>query len=578
MTESDNESIHYTGAPEMTDGGREVLSFHLHRYLASWLEHERRARTLVTVGFERSDVESATFEASIARCEAVEVAWTFDDLCHIYRQGDGRLHVEQRANGGHTVVYDLVPLLDTPALGGEARVLLGFALVDEADVMVPDAISQLALQATEAIRAARRNAMRLFFDEKKSLPIKPLLYRLMEHIPEWTGCDHSASMLMTSSLEAMTLGASEDARFDFLAERLYHDGGEELPRRLVGMSVSPSCPSSGFLGEAVARQARDPEMPFQIFKRTHEPDSWCAVDDEACFSSFHRCKERADESMYVLVPLLANEAAETELLGFVILVYKSSCELATSMSQNLQELGSYLTSMLRYSPLYTLNARKLWILNQTRAALEEAISSPAQPRERTESLIGEVTSLIVEHVDVPSFAIAYMHRRDKDGEEQRCLRYADPHGWTHFEHLSLPVDVDAEQRVDSGVSSLAVRINRPLVLAGGRGEGEALAFKNYLFVDEERGEVIDARSPQAAQAADESCWVRLSDYYKPARSSAYATLAYPISFSGEPLGVITIEVERTTNWLWWTGFGARLFWDLLANELAYAFHALDVGE
>ncbi|MFW6058048.1 MAG: hypothetical protein ACOC9W_04250, partial [Persicimonas sp.] len=62
--------------------------------------------------------------------------------------------------------------------------------------------------------------------------------------------------------------------------------------------------------------------------------------------------------------------------------------------------------------------------------------------------------------------------------------------------------------------------------------------------------------------------------YKPARSSAYATLAYPISFNGDPLGVITVEVERETNWLWWTGFGAQLFWELLANELAYAFYAM----
>jgi hypothetical protein len=578
MTDADVDPIRYTGAPEMTEGGREVLAFHLHRYLASWLEHERRARALVTVGFERSEVESATFEASVARCEAVEVAWTFEDLCHIYRQGDGRLHVEQRANGGHTIVYDLVPLLDTPAAGGQARVLLGFGLVDAADVMAPEAISQLALQATEAIRAARRNAMRLFFDQKKSLPIKTFLYRLMDHLPEWTGCDHSASMLMTSSLEAMTLGASEDSRFDFLAERLYDDGDGELPRRLVGMSVSPSSPSAGFLGEAVARQARDPKMPFQVFVRTEDPDIWRVKDDaEGALSSFHRCEERANESMYVLVPLLADEEAETELLGFVILVYTNPRELAASTSDGLKELGSSLTAMLRYSPLYTLNARKLWILSQTRAALVEAITSADPPRARAESLIGEVTSLIVEHVDVPSFAIAYMQKND-DATGQRCLRYADPHGWTHFEHLSLPVDVDPEQRVDSGVSSLAVRINRPLVLAGGRGEGESLAFKNYLIVDEDRGVVLDTRSPQAAQAADESGWVRLSDYYKPARSSAYATLAYPISFGADPLGVITIEVERTTDWLWWTGFGARLFWDLLANELAYAFQALGVGE
>lgn len=582
MSRPEADPIRYAGAPQLTEGGAEVLAFHFHRYLASWLEHERRARVLVTVGFEKSEVESATFDASIARCEIAEVAWTFDDLCHIYRQGDGRLHVEQRGESGHTVVYELVPLLDEPASGGEARVLLGFALVDEADVVAPDGLGQLARQAAEAIRAARRNAMRLFFDDMKSKPIKTCLYGLMEHLPEWTGCDHSASMLMTSSLEAMTLGSSGESRFDFLAERLYcvDEDDDNAPRRLVGMSVSLADATAGFLGQAVERQARDPEQPIQVYVRSDDEDNaWCSFEDaEECVPSFHHCEERADESMYVLVPLLAREEAETELLGFVGLVYKHPRELAASTRDILDELGQNLTSLLRYSPLYTLNARKLWILRQTRAALEEAIAGSDGASARVESLIGEVTSLIVSHVDIPSFAIAYMRREhDDDGAEKRFLRYAHPHGWTHFEQLNLPVDVDYGEHADSGVSSLAVRINRPLVLAGGRGEGEQLAFKNYLFVDEAKGVVIDARSPQAAGVADETGWVRLSDYYKPARSSSYATLAYPISFGGESLGVISLEVERSTSWLWWTGFGAQLFWSLLANELAYAFHALGVG-
>lgn len=575
-------SIRYTGAPDMTDGGRDVLAFHLHRYLSTWLEQERRARVVVTVGFEASAVESATFEASIARCEAVEVAWTFDDLCHVYRGGDGRLHVEQPGEAGHTVVYDLVPLLDQPADGGEARVLLGFALVDDADIMVPDALQQLAAQATEAIRAARRNAMRLFFDEKKALPMKTFLYQLMEHLPEWTGCDHSASMLMTSSLEAMTLEASDEARFDFLAERLYQRVGEELPRRLVGMSVSLGDDSAGLLKEAVERQVRDPERAFQVFVRSPDDAArWCAVDGDDCaLASFHRCEERAGESMYILVPMLAQEETESEQLGFVVLVLRTARELARSTGDLLYELSQNLTSMLRYSPLYTLNARKLWILGQTRAALEQALSEPSGERvARVEGLIGEVTSLIVPHVDVPSFAIAYLrNEEDEQGRTKRHLRYAHPHGWTHFEQLSLPVDVDGEHRADSGVSSLAVRINRPLVLAGGRGEGDQLAFKNYLYVHEDDAMVVDARSPRADCMGGDDGWVRLSDYYKPARSSAYATLAFPISFGDEPLGVVSVEVERDTNWLWWTGFGAQLFWDLLANELAYAFHALGVGE
>ncbi len=573
--------IRYTGAPRMTEGGRDVLAFHLHRYLSGWLERERRARVLVTVGFEHSQAESASFEASIARCEVVDVAWTFEDLCHIYRRGDGRLHVEQPGDAGTTAVYDLVPLLDMPADDSEPRVLLGFVLVDDADIMVPDSLHHLAAQATEAIRAARRNAMRLFFDEKKSLPIKTFLYQLLEHLPEWTGCDHSSAMLMTSSLEAMTLEASAEARFDFLAERLYHDDDQAAPRRLVGMSVCLDSASAGFLREAVERQARDPDQPFQVFWRSHDdPDAWSPAGDDTQLRGFHRCEERDDESMCVLVPMLAHEETESEQLGFVVLVFRRRGDLARSTGDLLAELGQNLTAMLRYSPLYTLNARKLWILGQTRAAIEQAVAGPHTDRvAQIEGLIGEVTSLIVPHVDVPSFAIAYLRLQDDaDGTQRRHLRYAHPHGWTHFEQLTLPVDVGVDQRADSGVCSLAVRINRALVLAGGRGEGEQLAFKNYLHVHEDRGVVVDARSTQSGRIEDDGGWVRLSEYYKPARSSAYATLAFPIAFGGEPLGVVSVEVERDTNWLWWTGFGAQLFWELLANELAYAFHALGVGE
>jgi hypothetical protein len=296
---------------------------------------------------------------------------------------------------------------------------------------------------------------------------------------------------------------------------------------------------------------------------------------------FHSCDERNNEAMYIFVPMLAcDNGGGCELLGFLVLVSRSRRPIAGSTASLFAELGEKLTALLRYSPLYTLNARKLWVLAQTRVALEAAVADAEHTRAaRVERLIGEVTSRIVRHVEVPSLAIAYLREeQDEQGGSRRLLRYAHPHGWTRFEQLSLPVDVEPAERLDSGVSSLAVRINRPLVLAGGHGEGENFAFKNYLYVHEDSGVVIDARSPQARGVEDSPEWVRLSDYYKPARATAYATLAFPISFGGRALGVLTVEVERDTNWLWWTGFGARLFWDLFANELAYAFHALGVGE
>lgn len=612
-----SETIQYTGAPRMTEHGRDVMAFHLHRYLRSWLKQSQLPSLLISVGFERRALASADFELTGEGCGSIEVVWTMEDLCHIWRQEDGLLRVEPP--GHHApVIYQLVALVDAPHRSAQyngltpgnllglaeastpetSGVLLGFALVENSYDLAAETLSQLSEQACEAIRAARRNAMRLFFDEKQSLPVKSFLYQLMDHLPEWVGCDHSASILMTSNLEAMTLEASSEARFDFLAERLFQDELAPQPRRLVGMTLTLADGAAGFVRAAVQQQVREPETAYQLFTRDPEdPEVWSAEPEfsprplnqllagaerglQNKWLGFHSCDERSDEGMYIFVPMLSLRDLDVEHLGFLVLVSKEQYPVARSTAELFEELGEKLSAQLRYSPLYTLSARKLWVLEQTRLALENTIQSAEKNRAaRVERLIGEVTEQIVRHVDVPSLAIAYLvDQTAKKGQNRRHLRYAHPHGWTRFEQLNLPVDVEPGERLDSGVSSLAVRINRPLVLAGGYGQGENFAFKNYLYVHEDSGVVLDARSTLARGVEDSRGWVRLSDYYKPARQSAYATLAFPIAFGGRTLGVLTVEVERDTNWQWWTGFGARLFWTLVANELAYAFHALGVGE
>ena len=181
-----------------------------------------------------------------------------------------------------------------------------------------------------------------------------------------------------------------------------------------------------------------------------------------------------------------------------------------------------------------------------------------------EKLIESVSKLVAEHVDVPSFALGYL----VDDKKDRTIRYVHPHGWTRFDDLDLEIDVADDERVDSGISALAVRLNRPVVLAGGHGEGEELAFKNHLWVDEVAGRLFDARAVGKSIEELRAHCRPLRDYYKPARETAYATLAYPMTFSDSLAGVLTIEVEKATDWLWWTGFGGNLFWDMIAREMA----------
>ena len=127
----DDEQIPTIGAPTMTESGLEVYGFHLRRYLGSWLEQFDLEQMFATIGFEQSQCESVTFEIRRDYSDLASVGWSFDDLCHAYRSGDGRLRVEQRSDVAEPRTYEVLPVLDRPATGGEPRIILGFLLLPE---------------------------------------------------------------------------------------------------------------------------------------------------------------------------------------------------------------------------------------------------------------------------------------------------------------------------------------------------------------------------------------------------------------------------------------------------------------
>jgi hypothetical protein len=557
-----------------------VLAYHCHRYVGPWLERWGLDRVRVAVGFEESTYGGALFEVDRMQSTRLTDVWDVRDISHVCRHGDGRLHVE--AVDGPELVWNAVPVLDRPAMGGPARVILGFVLFDESAELTDEAVEDLQAKASEAICGARRNGVRMFFDEAEELPLKESLYGMMDHVPEWFGCDHSAGLVMTSSVETMALAESDYGRFELLAERLYWDGDDDAAQssaddRLVGMSMVLGDGSDPDILElAVRRQQADPGLPFQVFRRTD--DGWASDDvaEPVDGRAFHRLERTADESTVVFVPILSEGTPQTELLGFLYLAYRGQPEVSSSVGEVIDRLRHRLSARLRYSELYTLSARKLWLVQQTsELAVDASNREDAPAAERREGLIEDVTSMLAHHTDIPSLAIGYIQ-----GEEpNRQLNYVHPHGWTKFDELELPVDVEAGRRQDSGVSALSARMAQPFILAGGREDGATQAFKNYLWVNEQTRRVVDSRAPDAEDLDfSEPQWVRLSAYYKPARSSSYATLAYPIRFADTVFGVITVEVERATSWVWWTGFGGQLFWQMLADELAWAFRDLHLGD
>ncbi len=575
MDDRYDDSVCTSDAPTMTEGGRDVLGFHLHRFLTPWLQSHDVGVVHVTVGYETSECTPVTMEVTPQCCEVVDVEWTFGDLCHAYRYGDGRLCIEHRGGVEGQVVYDVVPILGRPATGGEPTVVTGYLLLCDTEPVSREAVSDLQHQAAEALCTARRNGIRMFFEKRDRHAIKPLIYEAMEHLPEWFGCDHSASLLMTSTLDAMTLQDSAHGRFDVLAERRYADteaSTSEEASRLVGLSVVLGETSDDLLSRAVARQRRDPDLPYHIYERT-EDRRWRVIDGEGDGSvrDIHRLERQPRARMCVLVPLLVDDGPEHELLGFLRLNYRGRGPLSSSIGEELTNFGERLSSALFFSPLYTLSARKLWLLQQVKETSRRLVESPGASDETRAQLADEVTSLMAHHTDVPSLAIGTL-----EGESgERVLHYRHPHGWTHFEDLTLPVEVSPDERLDSGISGLAARLDRPLILSGGHGEGDEQHFKNHLWVHEDRQALVDTRSLDGQALDDETGWSRLSDYYTPARLQTYATLAYPISFGDEVLGVLTVEVEEETSWIWWSGFGGQLFWKRLADELADALRHLE---
>lgn len=563
-------SIRTSGAASMTESGVEITGFHLHRFLAGWMVERELAQLWVTVGFESSAAACQTFEVRPDACTPSRVYWSFEDLIHTIRHGDGRLRLERHGDEPQPVTLVILPLWDEDTRQQCARVI-GFVLLQEPVTPGDLALEQLAERAAAAISASRRNAVRLFFDEFKEAPIKRLIYGVMEHLPEWTGCDYSSLMMLTSTLETMTMETAQ-SHFSVLAERVYPSADDGEPQRLVGLTLAVDREEGDLFSAAFERQRRDPELTAQVFARHEDGVRWVALDGEGVFGPYHRA-ERPGEQQVVLVPLVARDGAESELLGFVGLVYRVASPLAASVSGVFAELGAQLAPLLRSSSLYTLSARKLWILQSMRRAAEEAVLSGGQDDAAVERFIGEVSALIVAHVDVPSFGIAYLR---PDLGPGRIMRYVHPHGWAQLDQLNLLIDVPEAERLDSGVSALAVRLRRPLVLAGGHGEGASLAFKNWLFVHEGSGRVEDLRRADGPDIDAAKDWVPLSSYYKPVRAHGYATIAYPITFGDHTLGLLTIEVDRDTNWLWWTGFGGHLFWQLVTSEIAHAYWGLGV--
>ncbi len=547
------ESIKTNGPAQFAHAEVEVLAFHLHRFVARWLDHAGLEKVWVTVGYEHSVMPPVVVEVSVRDTKIVSPRWSWEGLVTEFHRGTDEIAVE-----GTDPAY-AYPLAEPSADG--IPTLLGFAVVGHALAAADRA--ELEVHLCEGIRASRRNGLRLFFDSCDEADMKGLLYAMLDRVPSWTGCDVASAVILAHSLEAMHAEDAHESEFYVMAERLYIEGDAEESPRLVGMQIDTRDDIRTVIDAAIAMNQTDPEPRVRRFRRT--TDGYVDADGERAVS-IGSVGGRPDDALSLVVPLVI-DGDENELLGFLCLAFTGSEAIPRSVEEVLEDLAVRLADVLRYSPLYTLSARKLRLVRRIRQACEAHVTRESTPDE----LIEAVVALVRDTADVPAFSIGFLQQSDDRG---RTLVFPTSFGWTQFDSIDLPVDVTDDELVDSGVASLAVRLGRGIVLAGGRAMDDHAEFKNYLWVNETTGEICDSRAPACPSVESDPNWVRLGRYYKPARAGAYATVAHPIMFDGEPLGVVALEVDRDTNWYWWTGYGGQLLWELVASELAFAFRIL----
>ena len=550
----------------------DVLGVHLHRYLMPLLMDHKISHIGVMVGFEASHMPSMTIRVSAYGSDVEKIEARYDQLVQEARENDDIAQPITHIVGERKMTF--YPILSISEPGREH--IHAFVFSENAKIFDADIFTvALRTRINEAIRAFRHNSLRIMFDESEGLSPKEFLDRVLELVPVWCGADHSACLILSSSLESMVMSDVGPSHFQIVDEKIYcepTDGSKSFDNLSSLEFVVNHLEESGLIGHAFDEVRRTKSGGLNIFISDNEGNEWFSMGEIQ--KSAHRIAtnaHRPSEKLTVLLPLLStNEVGAGELLGFLSINFFETMPLASLTSRVLETLASRLGTWLRRSSFFSLSAQQLWLLECVR---EEQLATErlykktdAKSDEVLAHFAENINSLIADATKIPSFGIAFRTVNEK-GED--ILRFSSPKGFI-FNDIDLPIY--AETVKDSSLAALAVRLNRAITLTGGDVKG---TFDSEIYVNEKLGVMCDART----EAGLNEDWHRLSEYYKTAReTSSYAAICYPLRMKDEVVGVIAVEVDRDTNWVWWTGFGSYLFYRLLANELAadYSLLGLEV--
>lgn len=555
-----------------TDAIVEVLGVHLHRYLMPLLLDHKLPSLCVMVGFEASHMPAIAMRVSSYGADRVELALDYATLTARARQNEQLSSPIEIDCGGKSVTA--LPILSISEPGREH--IHAFVLSETPERLTADILTvALRTRINEAIRAFRHNSLRIVFDECEGASPREFLDRVLDLIPVWCGSDHSACLILSASLESMVMSNVGTAYFQIVSERLYcapEDQNRSFDNLASLEFTVKEGQSSGLIGHAFDEVRRTKSVGLNIFVADND-DEWFSMGEVT--KSAHRVATNAfrpDEKLTVLLPLLCNnEVGEQELLGFLSINFFEPMPLASLTSRVLETLATRLGTYLHRSSFFSLSAQQLWLLEcvreeqvATARLFKKAGKLPSD--DAVQSFIKNVNTLVAQTTQIPCFAIGY-RRTTPNGD---IMRITAPHGFTIFDDLDVPIYPD--DPAQSSLAALAVRLNAVITLSGGETKDGRTDFQNSICVNEEKGILADSRLVDTSAPQ----WRKLSEYYKPTRDGNYATLCYPIRMQDEVIGVIAVEVDRDTNWIWWTGFGSYLFYRLLSNELAADFAMLGI--
>lgn len=556
-----------------TDASSEILGVHLHRYLMPLLIDHKIPKLWVMIGFEASHMPAICLSINAHGAVVDSIGDEYESLAAEARKNANLDTVIVRNSLDKTLSF--YPVLSISEPGREH--IHAFVVSEDAKIFEADILTHaLRTRINEAIRAYRHNSLRIAFDECEGLGPKEFLDRILELIPIWCGADHSASLILSSSLESMVMSHVGPAHFQIVSEKFYVQAEDENRSydNLSGLEFVVNHQNSGLIGHAYEEVRRTKSVGLNIFIGDVDTQEWFSmgeVQSEARRLSTHAYRPR--EKLTVLLPLLCeNEIGDSELLGFLSINFTETMPLASLTSRVLETLAVRLGTYLHRSSFFSLSAQQLWLLECVR---EEQVSLQRLFRNAktggfdgvhaVESFARNVSKLLANSTKIPCVGIGF-RTQDESGED--ILRFVGPQGSTYFDDIDLPVFSD--DVAHSSLSTLAVRLNRPITLTGGSLHDGATTFDCSIYVNEKLGTMRDKRMESELDAD----WRPLSDYYKATREGSYAAISYPIRMRDDVIGVIAVEVDRDTNWIWWTGFGSYLFYRLLANELAADFNLL----